>query len=296
MKKQSWIEKDVIFVTGFRKKVASTGLTGGSIRSFRRQIYKYYKTVGRDDLTWRNTNDPYHILVSEIMLQQTQVERVKRKYAEFIAAFPTLKHLADAPLSKVMKVWQGMGYNRRALMLKRAAECVIKEHGGELPNDIETLRTLPGIGAATACEIASFAFDQPTVFIETNIRTVFIHFFFDESTAVHDKEIMPLIERTLDRKDPRHWYYALMDYGVMLKAVYPNPSRRSVHYKKQSAFHGSDRKIRGGVIRVLTARERTTIRSLVKELEAPEYRVKKNVEKLVKEGLVKQQKNSFCIA
>jgi A/G-specific adenine glycosylase len=289
MKKQSWMEKDKYFVARFREKIAAGGLTAQLVRSFSAHIYRYYTAAGRHDLAWRKTRDPYHILVSEIMLQQTQVERVIKKYAEFLAAFPDLTTLAQAPLAHVMKVWQGMGYNRRALALQKAARIITDDLDGKVPSTVDDLRALPGIGAATASEIAAFAFNVPVVFIETNIRTVYIHFFFDEQARVHDDQLLPLIERTLDTADPRQWYYALMDYGVMLKREYPDPGHRSVHYKKQSAFKGSDREIRGGIVKLLTMRPTVTLRSMVRELKAPEYRVRENVKKLQAEGLVTQK-------
>jgi A/G-specific adenine glycosylase len=289
MKKQSWMEKDKKFVARFRQRIACSGLTAQLARSFRAHIYHYYTAAGRHDLAWRKTRDPYHILVSEIMLQQTQVERVIKKYAEFLAVFPDMTTLAQASFAQVMKVWQGMGYNRRALALLKAARMINDDLNGQVPSSVDALRTLPGIGAATAAEIAAFAFNVPVVFIETNIRTVYIHFFFDEDARVHDDQLLPLIEQTLDVADPRQWYYALMDYGVMLKREYPDPAHRSVHYKKQSAFKGSDREIRGGIVRLLTRRPKVTLRSMVRDLKAPEYRVKKNVEKLQAEGLIKQK-------
>ncbi len=295
MGQRSWREKDAAFVATFRRAVVREGLTAQRVRAFRQHIYRYFKAAGRHHLAWRKTRDPYRILVSEIMLQQTQVERVKQKYAEFIAAFPDLRSLARAPLIEVMRVWQGMGYNRRALALKRTAGIIVERYGGKLPQDVAALRSLPGIGAATSCEIAAFAFHLPVVFIETNIRAVYIHFFFDEQAKVHDDELMPFIESTLDKRDPRRWYYALMDYGVMLKREYPDPARRSRQYKKQSAFKGSDREIRGKIMNFLTRRRGTTLRAIVRAVAVPEYRVKENIVKLQAEGLVRQSSRSWQI-
>jgi A/G-specific adenine glycosylase len=151
----------------------------------------------------------------------------------------------------VLKAWQGLGYNRRGKFLHEAAKVVVREHAGQLPRDPEVLRQLPGIGAATAASIAAFAFDVPTVFIETNIRSVFLHHFFAGRVGVGDEEILPLVEQALDRRHPGRWYSALMDYGVALKKQVPNPSRRSRHHVRQSRFEGSDRQVRGAILRAL---------------------------------------------
>jgi A/G-specific adenine glycosylase len=188
--------------------------------------------------------DSYRILVSEIMLQQTQVERVLDKYKVFIRIFPDFSSLAVAPLADILKVWQGLGYNRRAVALQKIAISVMKESRGRLPVTREELLKLPGIGKYTASAILTFACNQPNIFIETNIRRVFIHFFFRDRENISDAEILPLIEMTLDAGNPREWYYALMDYGAMLKKTVENPNRKSSHYKKQAPFHGSNRQLR----------------------------------------------------
>jgi len=217
---------------------------------FRRIVLGYYEEHGRD-LPWRHTRDPYRILVSEMMLQQTQVPRVEPKYQEFVAAFPDFETLAAAPLSEVLRVWSGLGYNRRARQLKELAEEVVREHGGKLPSTREELVALSGIGPATAAEVLAFAFGVPAPFIETNIRAVYLHHFFADACAVPDRELLPLIEETLDRDDPRRWYYALMDYGTHLKKALPNPCRRSAHHAKPTPYVGSSRYVRGQVVRAL---------------------------------------------
>jgi A/G-specific adenine glycosylase len=186
------------------------------IIAFRRMVLSYYEQ-NRRDMPWRNTTDPYQILVSEIMLQQTQVERVMTKFTVFIHAFSDFSALASAPLADILAVWQGMGYNRRAIALQKCAIRVMNEYNGILPSDSELLLTFPGIGKATASSIAAFAFNLPVVFIETNIRRVFIHFFFDATEEVHDEDILPLVRKALYRENPRIWYWALMDLGTALK-------------------------------------------------------------------------------
>jgi len=269
----------------FRNRVAKEGIRPGTFSSFQKIILSFYIHEGRE-MPWRHATDPYHILVSEIMLQQTQVDRVRKKYPEFIAAFPTYASLADAPLHKVLGLWQGMGYNRRAIALQACARTVMEEFNGILPSDAEVLKTLPGIGHATACSITAFAFNTPVVFIETNIRRVFIHFFFFDRSAVHDREILPLAEQALYRKNPRVWYWALMDYGAALKNAIPNPNRKSAHYTKQATFKGSDRQIRGIVIRALLEIPGQDEQELIETISRDPARVHRIIEGLVEEGFI----------
>ena len=220
--------------------------------TFQRTILTYYRAHGRTTIPWRKTHDPYKILVSEIMLQQTQVSRVLLKYKSFLQKFPTVDTLAAAPLADVLREWQGLGYNRRGMYLKKCAEIVVKDFGGKFPKDLKILKSLPGIGPATAGDILAFAWNLPAVVIETNIRSVFIHFFFKDRTGISDKEILPFIERTLPSGNIREWYYALMDYGAYLKtSEKTNPSRRSKHHTKQSRFEGSHRQKRAALLKLL---------------------------------------------
>lgn len=218
---------------------------------FKKKVRDFYTQYGRYALPWRKTRNPYHILVSEIMLQQTQVERVCVKYKEFLKVFPTVASLANAPLKEVLQAWSGLGYNRRARFLHSAAQEVVKTRGGKFPREYAALLSLPGVGPYTAGAVSVFAYNTPQVMIETNIRSVYLHEFFEGHGAVHDVEIMPYIEATLDRENPREWYAALMDYGSHLKKALPNPSRKSRHHAVQSAFKGSKRELRGCIIREL---------------------------------------------
>ncbi|MFM7089030.1 MAG: A/G-specific adenine glycosylase [Candidatus Paceibacterota bacterium] len=218
-------------------------------KEFQNKIWAYYHTHKRT-LPWRQTRDPYKILVSEIMLQQTQAPRVIPKYKTFIKEFPDAEALAHAPLKKVLTLWQGLGYNRRAIYLKRCAEIIVRDHKGKFPKDVKTLLSLPGIGQATAGDILAFAFNIPTVVIETNIRTVFLYQFFKEKDKVSDTEIIPLIKATLDMQNPREWYWALFDYGAHLKETH-KINHKSTHYKKQSSFRGSHREKRATLLRAI---------------------------------------------
>jgi A/G-specific adenine glycosylase len=187
------------------------------------------------------------------MLQQTQATRVVPKYEAFLRHFSTARALAEAPLGDVLRAWQGLGYNRRAKYLHEAAKSVMIYHSGRIPRSYEDLRALPGVGDYTARAVRAFAFNEPEVFIETNIRAVFIHHFFPKKKKVSDKELLPYMVASLDRKNPRRWYSALMDYGSYLKQTMPNPSRRSAHHVRQSKFKGSDREIRGAILKAYLA-------------------------------------------
>jgi A/G-specific adenine glycosylase len=244
-------------------------------QQFQKIIWTRYKQNKRE-FPWRNTRDPYRILVSEIMLQQTQTDRVVPKYKAFLKLFPTFKVLARASTTDVLIAWQGLGYNRRALNLKRAAEKVVSDFKNKLPSTLPELISLPGIGHYTAGALLAFAFDLPSPFIETNIRTVYLHFFFNDKVKVHDKEILKMVENTLPQKNIRDWYYALMDYGVLLKKENgrKNINQRSVHYKKQSTFKGSHREMRSKVLKLLLKNSKVPLRfkAIVQELTKEGFR------------------------
>jgi A/G-specific adenine glycosylase len=266
-----------------------------SSKKFQQVVYEHYGAHGRHDLPWRQPEadssfDPYKILVSEIMLQQTQVPRVMSKYAAFLEKFPTVETLAAAPLKDVLIAWQGLGYNRRAKFLWQAAKYVMEEYGGEFPSTVEALTKLPGVGKNTAGAIQAYTFNQPAVFIETNIRTVFIHHFFKDQANIADTDIMPLIAQTLDTADPRRFYWALMDYGTYLKQTVGNRSRASKSYTKQSKFAGSARQIRGQVLRLLS--EGPVIGSALL-MSLADARAEAVVGDLEKEGLIRRNGDTY---
>ncbi len=265
---------------------------------FKKTIRGFYRNNGRK-LPWRRTRNPYYIFVSEIMLQQTQVERVEKFYSPFLRRFPDLRALAKAPLADILQRWQGLGYNRRALYLKRAAAEIVTRHGSAVPRDQSVLAQLPGIGTSTAGAIAAFAFNTPVPFIETNIRRVYLHFFFPRRRAVPDAALLSLIAQTLNRKNPREWYYALMDYGAMLGAARKgakNPNRRSKHYTRQSKFAGSDREIRGRIIALALKEKHLDETALSAKLHTDTKRIKNIVAALLCEGLIKKESRGLTIA
>ena len=233
------------------------------------------------DLPWRRTRDPYAIWVSEVMLQQTQVARVDGRWQRWLERFPDTAVLADADAGDVLEEWQGLGYNRRALSLARAAR-MIEDAGGEFPREERDLVALPGIGPATAAGIRAFAFDLPGVYLETNVRTVFLHELFPDAHDVPDSSLVPLVREACPgfaaacgaERGPRAWYYALLDYGAFLKQTLPNPSRRSRTHARQSRFEGSHRQKRAELVRVLLDARRLGVAltrdDLARELDAVE--------------------------
>lgn len=273
-----------------------------SVAAFKKMVIYFYHFHKRH-FPWRDIQNPYFILVSEIMLQQTQAPRVIEKYKEFIKVFPTVQSLAHASNEEVLRVWQGLGYNRRGLYLKKIAEKITTIFNGTIPDDVEILSTFPGIGYNTACAIAAFAFNKPVVFIETNIRTVFIHHFFADKNSVNDKDILPLVTQALHTNAstktaiaPKDWYYALMDYGVYLKKHFKNPSRKSVSYSKQSKFEGSKRQVRGEIIRLLLQRGKISRSDLLSLINREEFETVEILTSLQKEGMITCKNQVYTIA
>lgn len=229
------------------------------------------------------------------MLQQTRVESVIGRYERFLSRFPDFERLAGAGLSEILAEWQGLGYNRRAAALHAAGRRVMNDFSGRLPDDERVLATLPGIGTATAASIAAFAFNRPSVLIETNIRRVFLHCFFPGRDGVPDREILPIIAASCDRRNPREWYYALMDLGSEWKTRFENPNRRSAHYKRQSPFEGSLRQARGAIVKILIAEEGIAREDLGDRLPIGQDRLEAALEQLKKEGLIKEERGKIRI-
>ncbi len=272
-----------MLVSDLRTRYREEGITPSLAADFQQHVTAFYEAKGRHDMEWRHTTDPYKIVVSEVMLQQTQVPRVAVIYPKFIERFPDFAALAAAEQADLLAAWQGMGYNRRALNLQKLAGVIVNEYNGTVPQDPAVLATLPGIGPATSCSIAAFAFNRPVVFIETNIRRVFIHYFFDDDKIVDDSELLPLVAAMLP-ENSREWYWALMDLGTALKSSVKNPNQRSRHYTKQKTFEGSDRKIRGSVLKKMLEQKRGSPDVFAKEMNEEPARVRGIMEKMAGEG------------
>lgn len=275
-----------LFITEFYRLYKENGLTTEVIKSFQKIIYDYYMNHKRK-FPFRENTTPYNVLVSEIMLQQTQTGRVSEKFLKFTKKFPDFLLLSKASLKDVLKQWKGLGYNRRAIALKKIAEIVIKDYDGKLPDSLEILKSFPQIGHNTASSIVTFAFNKPTTFIETNIRRVYIYFFFPNKSEITDKEILSIVKKTVDKTNPREWYYALMDYGVMLKKNHPELTRRSANYRKKSPFKGSTRQIRGKLLEILIEEGSADISIIHNRLKVNDSkRMKIILDQLIKEGFI----------
>jgi A/G-specific adenine glycosylase len=178
-------------------------------------ILDWYRDAGRD-LPFRATSDPYAVLVSEVMAQQTQISRVSEAWTRFTAAFPTVRALADAQPADVLRSWRGMGYNRRALNLWRAARVVVDEHGGELPRDVAALERLPGIGPYTARAVAAIAFGLPVGAVDTNVRRVLGRTLAGSRDGIASRELQRVADDSVPAGRSAAWTHALMDVGATL--------------------------------------------------------------------------------
>lgn len=267
--------------------------------AFKKKVWNHYAKEKRA-FPWRETQDPYKILVSEVMLQQTQADRVVSKYNSFLKKWPTTKKLAAAELRDVLAEWSGLGYNRRGKSLWLLAKAVLVEHKGKIPDTAEALEKLPGIGPYTARAIMAFAYNKSFPLIETNIRAVYIYEFFNNPGIVapqkiSDDKLFPLIEKTLDDKNPREWYYALMDYGAYLKKLKLSTNVRHASYTKQSKFKGSTREARGAVMRNLIE-SRMTLKKLQGKIKLPPERLTLAISAMEKEGIIVKNGTYYSIS
>ncbi len=292
--------------SGVPAPVPAGSMTG----ELRDRVYLRGRELYRD-LPWRRTRDPYAIWVSETMLQQTQVGRVDGRWQRWLERFPSVGALAAASSADVLDEWQGLGYNRRALALWRAACQVADEHAGQMPSGVRELQALPGIGPATAAGIRAFAYDMPGTYLETNVRAVFLHELFPGQQDVPDSAISPLVAEACPKIPlgvpgadapctPRTWYYALLDYGYHLKQTLPNPSRRSRSHARQSRFEGSHRQKRAAVVRLLldahgagTGLSPSDVAASLTQLEAAAGRAPVD-EAYAREILAQLEREGFC--
>jgi A/G-specific adenine glycosylase len=289
----------VLPVEGF--KIEGFKIEDFKIEAFRAEVYSFYEKFGRM-FPWRENPTPWGVMVSEFMLQQTQTERVAPYYERWMRRWDSPAALAADPLSDALAEWVGLGYNRRCRFLKECARVIAEDYGGSVPSDAAILQSLPGIGAYTAGAIACFAYNKPAVFIETNIRSAAIHYFFphppngETPAKIPDRALLPALEAALDRRNPRVWHWALMDYGAALKKSQPNPSRRSAHYAKQSAFEGSLRQIRGRVIKALAEKGALSATDLLVDASCKESELYRALDSLQKDSLVRESGGSYSIS
>lgn len=263
--------------------------------TFQEIIFTHYRNAGRT-FPWRENINPWGVLVSEFMLQQTQTERVIDYWNRWMKKWPSPKDLAGAGLEEVLREWSGLGYNRRARFLKEAAVKIADDFSGQVPQKRELLKTLPGIGEYSSGAIACFAYNVPCIFIETNIRRVLIHFYFYDQSGIKDSELFPILKETLYRENPREWFWALMDYGAELKKVTVNPNRRSAHYTKQSKFEGSLRQVRGAIIKTLAKDGGADIEALHEKTGFAYDRLTEALDKLSRDSMVAEKEGVYKIS
>jgi A/G-specific adenine glycosylase len=260
------------------------------IRAFREKIFSWWEWNKRD-LPWRKTRDPYRVWISEVMLQQTQVDRVVPKYEAFLYFFPDVWTLSQAPLSKVIRAWHGLGYNRRALHIRNAARVIVRDYRGDLPADEQLLMILPGVGRYTARAILVFAHGVRTSLVDTNIRSIITHFFFrdvPQKPAVIEKTA----EMLLPDEKVWEWHQALMDYGAL--EMKKTRLRRQVKGKRktkerQVPFRESNRFFRGRIIdrlRDRSAQESALIGDLISRYGKTDGYYRTLLRDLAKEGLI----------
>lgn len=287
-------------------------------QQFKNIVMEHYGEHGRHHLPWRINQSPYYVLVSEIMLQQTQVDRVIPFFETWMETFPTVEKLAHAKQSDVLRLWKGLGYNSRALRLQKCTQTIISDHSGVIPSDYKKLLGLPGVGPYTAGALMNFAFNVWTPLIETNIRRIFIYHFFKDDVGVSDVDIMDRIEQVGYAEEPRIWCAALMDYGSTLpKIIKHNPNTKSKHYTKQSTFAGSDRQIRGVILDILLQQKnhKITETALFKKIytqchpafisgsitksvnidKVEKDRYQKIIKKMINEGFIEKKRNSLTL-
>lgn len=262
------------------------------LAKFRKEIWRHYRSEGRHDLPWRKTRDPYRILVSEVMLQQTQVDRVRPYYTEWVARFPDAKSLARAPLGDALRLWQGLGYNRRAKMLHEAAKEIA---AAGFPSSVEALMHLPGVGPYTARAVAAFAWNEDVVLVETNLRTAILHHFFPRKRRVTDEEILQVLARAHPKGRSREWHAALMDYGAHLKRQGLRTNAKVRGYRTQAPLRGSTREARGALLKELAKGPRRKARLLGLLGDDRRPQVEEQLAVLLAERLVVRSGGSYAL-
>ena len=273
-------------------------ISESQITTFCKSLEPYLDDKQRT-LPWRSTQNPYHIMVSEVMLQQTQVNRVIPKYQQWINQWPTIESLAGASTHEALSTWQGLGYNRRGLNLKRAAGVILDTHQGIVPSDKKELLALPGIGEYGAGAILTFAHNQPHLLLETNIRTVLFHHFFSDQETDHkitDRELKTVLAELIKNVSPtnyRRWYWGLMDYGVELKKTIGNLNRQSSTYTRQSAFSGSHRQARSLILQYILDHPLTSLADISQNIcLSKKFSHTDILESLIKDGFIQVEDTS----
>jgi len=278
-------------------------LTKKQLEILKSALWNYYDENGRHDLAWRKKHTPYAVVVSEIMLQQTQVVRVEEYFRNWMRKYPSWKSLACAPLREVLLSWQGLGYNRRGKYVHDIAKIVTEKYKGKLPSGRVELESLPGIGHYTAGSVRAFAFNESDIFMETNIRTVLFYHLYDYEhmtlKSIDDKELLDVLEKYIQtdqraQENPREFYWALMDYGSHLKQTVGNLNTRARAHTKQSRFEGSRRQLRAQLLRYILDSPRTEKEVIFQGTKDTQL-TKDLLNDLVKEGSVRKEKEKYFV-
>lgn len=270
-------------------KLQESNLSSEKIKQFQKKVLSFYKKNKRS-LPWRDTTDPYKILLSEFMLQQTQVSRVVSYYERWTAKWPTIDQLASATLAEVLEQWMGLGYNNRAVNLHRTAKKIVAEFDGDVISAMKNYQELPGIGKYTSQAVQIFSTNDDLVTVDTNIRRILIRE-FDLPPMVPDKELWRVAERCLPAGKGREWHNALMDYG----ALYLTAQKTGIKSKtQQSRFEGSNRQIRAKILRCLL-KQGLSIIDLETEIDVRQERLFPLLEKMIAEKTIVKNKTIYQI-
>jgi len=267
-------------------------LSAKRIKFFQKSIFTWW-TIHKRDLPWRHTRDPYRIMVSEVMLQQTQVSRVLAGYREFIERYATVSDLAQATPADVLRIWKGMGYNRRAMYLLRAAKAIVEIYHGKFPVSEEELIKLPGLGKYTARAILVFAYAQEVPLVDTNIRQIITHFFFNGEPQ-KESVIEEVAGQLIPPAKSWEWHQALMDYGAL---AMQNAKCQMLNKKKKTIpFRDSNRFYRGRIVDRLREgdmRESKLTSELEKKYEKSNDFLKAILQGLEADGLISRSKTGI---
>jgi A/G-specific adenine glycosylase len=264
-------------------------ITNQEIIKFQNEVFSFYHSQGRS-LPWRKTTDPYKILLSEYMLQQTQVSRVIHYYEKWITKWPTIIFLAGASRKNVLQAWMGLGYNSRGINLHRAAQKIVDDYDGDVVQAMKHYKDIPGVGKYTSRAVQIFATNADIVTVDTNIRRILIYR-FQLAENIPDTELWTLAEQCLPHGSSRDWHNALMDYG----ALFLTSKKTGIPPKtKQLRFQGSDRQIRAKILRQLINQPLSST-DISKKYDVDPKRLELIIDKMVKQTLIVKKNNCYYI-
>lgn len=270
-------------------KSDSTAVSPERIQEFQKKVFSFYKKHGRE-LPWRQTTDPYKILTSELMLQQTQVNRVVPYYEKWIARWPTVGALASASRAEVLSAWMGLGYNTRAVNLHKAVQKIVTEFDGDVAEAMRQYNEIPGVGRYTSQAVLIFSTNADLVTVDTNIRRIFISE-FHLSQDISDRELWEYAEMCLPHGKSRQWHNALMDYGALHQTVKKTGIRSK---SPQSKFEGSNRQIRAAILRILLC-DPSSFENIRRALGVEQMRLRKILGKMVDEELLTMHNKRYQV-